>query len=116
MIHHSNLYIDCHLLAEKQQDFLGKALTVKLCFKDTSASDPDPQCAAADQIPYLKVSGFQEIPQVEELLKATFGNQLPSKNTDSIEVVLTGSSEAVVDFENSEGEQMCSIIIIINTA
>ena len=83
-------------------------MTVELSFKDSAlVPEPDPQCAADDQIPYLKVSGFPDIPQVEMLLKTTFGNQLPSKNKDSIEVTLTGTDEAILEFENSEGRQVC---------
>ena len=57
-------------------------------------------------IPYLKVSGFSDAIQgIEELLKVTFRNNLPSTMCHGdIHVVLTSTAgEAIVEFENHEG-------------
>ena len=107
------LLLDCHNLAGRQLRFLGKLLTVELCYKtaEESFSADEPQLSKDDHIPYLKLSGLPEVPpglDVAEALKQTFRNQLPKPDDlGNIEVELTGASEAVVEFENSQSKENC---------
>ena len=103
--------LDCHDLAGRQLRFLGKQLTVELCYKTVEETFPtdEPQLSKDDHIPYLKLSGLPEVPpglDVAKLLKQTFHNQLPKADDQgNIEVELTSASEAVVEFENSQSKK-----------
>ena len=104
------LLLDCRDLAGRQLRFLGKPLTVELCYKTVFPAD-EPQLPKDDHIPYLKLSGLPEVPpglDVAKLLKQTFHNQLPkaaAADQGNIEVELTSASEAVVEFENSQSKE-----------
>ena len=65
-------------------------------------------------VPYLKVSGLSDaIPGIEHLLKLTFCNRLPSQQSrGDITVVLTGTGEAVVEFESHEGEHLIYLFVV----
>ena len=105
---HLILLLDCRDLAGRQLRFLGKPLTVELCYKTVFPAD-EPQLPKDDHIPYLKLSGLPEVPpglDVAKLLKQTFHNQLPkAADQGNIEVELTSASEAVVEFENSQSKE-----------
>ena len=103
--------LDCHDLAGRQLQFLGKPLTIELCYKtaEETFSADELQLPKDDLIPYLKLSGLSEAPpelDVAKVLKQTFCNQLPKADDQgNIEVELTSASEAVVEFENSQSKE-----------
>ena len=65
------------------------------------------------QFPYLKVSGFPQMQNVDELLKTTFCNRLPSKDMNALQVTLLDSGKATVDFESVDGRLGMHIIIVV---
>ena len=61
--------------------------------------------------PYLRVYGLPEMPKmserdVEEVLLSTFSNQLSSGDQGVLNVSMTSTSEAVVQFVDNNGECM----------
>ena len=108
---HLILLLDCHDLAGRQLRFLGKPLTVELCFKTAVGAFPvdEPQLPKDDHILFLKLSGLPEVPpglDVAKLLKQAFRSQLPKADDQgNIKVELTSASEAVVEFENDQSKE-----------
>ena len=67
--------------------------------------------------PYLRVFGLPKMPEmsekdVKQVLVSTFGNQLSSGDQGVLNVSVTSSSEAVVQFVENNGKCMsCSVCV-----
>ena len=102
--------LDCQLLAGQQHEFLEQQLTVELYYKPLVEQV---ELSLTGEIPYLKVSGFSAMQGIEKLLKEYFCNKLSSKMSHgNINVVLTSTDVATVEFENHEGEKYMSYVIV----
>ena len=70
--------------------------------------------------PYLRVYGLPKMPEmsekdVKQVLVSTFGNQLSSGDQGVLNVSMTSTSEAVVQFVDNNGKCMsCSLCVYLS--